>query len=198
MIKSKKLIAVLLSVLCVFSVFAVPCFANDNASVFEEISSMFEDDQLNCIVYQKETLSNVSMMYKPNPNVSLDGPGYITVTRDTPLAVDHNFVCWRGEDGTLYYEGDRIYVEGTVTLYAVWEEKTDNDSHVLRVLKTAFGTLQRMLQKLLGIFKDAEDFESSYYSSKAETTVTEPTETTTTSPTTFTGDLEDYTGGGRG
>lgn len=197
MTKLKKLTAILLSVLCVFSVFSLSCFAQEKTNIFDEISSEFADEPLlDCIVYQKETLSDISMMYKPMHNASFSGPGYVTVTSDTPLAVDHNFVCWRGEDGTLYYEGDRVYVKGTVTLYAVWEEKKDNDPHVLRVLKTAFATLQRMVQKLLGIFKDAEDFESEYSSSLAETTEAQTTETT--SPTTFTGEYEDYTGGSRG
>lgn len=197
MTKFKKLTAILLSVLCVFSVFSVSCFAEEKTNIFDELSSALTDEpMLDCIVYQKETLSDVSMMYKPNPSASFSGPGYVTVTRDTPIAVDHNFVCWKGEDGTLYYEGDKVYVKGEVTLYAVWEEKKDNDPHVLRVLKTAFETLQRMLQKLLGIFKDAQDFESEYSSSMAETTIAESTETTS-SPTTFTGEYEDYTGGSR-
>ena len=162
----KKILSVLLSLLCVFSLVSVSFAASEsNTGIFGE-----EEKGPYMITYQNETMSNISMMYKPNPSLKLDGPGYVTVTKDTPLAVDHQFVCWRDSEGNLYYEGDKVYVDGTVTLYAVWEEKTDNDIRVIRVVKTALLTLQRMFLKFLGVFKDIQDFDSSYYSSvEAET-----------------------------
>ncbi|MGN1418291.1 MAG: hypothetical protein ACI4W6_03075, partial [Acutalibacteraceae bacterium] len=127
----KKILAVILSALCLFSVCSSAVFAGS----FDEISSMFSsanaEDQLYCITYQKETLSDVSMMYKPNPSASFGGPGYVTVTSDTPIAVDHEFICWKDKSGNLYYEGDKIYVDGEVTLYAVWEEKKDSAPHAI-------------------------------------------------------------------
>lgn len=158
----KKLLAILLSMLCLMSVCSSVGFAVNDDSVIGIISSAMDDDLLYCITYQKETLSNVSMMYKPNPSMSFDGPGYVTVTKDTPIAVDHDFICWKDKNGKLYYEGDKIYVDGEVTLYAVWEEKKDNAPHALRVVRAALETLERMLLKLLGIFKDIQDFESTY------------------------------------
>ncbi|MGN1443075.1 MAG: hypothetical protein ACI4XE_04420 [Acutalibacteraceae bacterium] len=156
----KKFIAVFLSLLCIFSVFGITA----SAGTFDELSEIIgEDKGLYCITYQNETASGVSMMYKPNPSISVDGPGYVTVTKDTPIAVDHEFVCWQDEDGNLYYEGDKIYVDGEVTLYAVWTEKTDNLPRVIRVIQTAILTLQRMVQKVLGVFKDIQDFESEYF-----------------------------------
>lgn len=158
----KKFIAVFLSLLCIFSVFGITASA---AGTFDELSSLIGEDEgfLYCISYQNETASGVSMMYKPNPSLKVDGPGYVTVTRDTPIAVDHEFVCWQDEEGNLYYEGDKIYVDGEVTLYAVWTEKTDNLPRVIRVIQTAILTLQRLVQKILGVFQDIQDFESEHF-----------------------------------
>ena len=158
----KKFIAVFLSLLCIFSVFGVAASAK---GTFDDISEIIGDDDsaLYCISYQNETASGVSMMYKPNPSIKVDGPGYVTVTKDTPIAVDHEFICWKDDEGNLYYEGDKVYVDGEVTLYAVWVEKTDDLPRVLRVIQTAILTLQRMVQKVLGIFKDIQEFESEYF-----------------------------------
>ena len=167
----KKFIAVFLSLLCIFSVFSVAASAK---SSFDEISDLIGEDEgfLYGIVYKNETASGVSMMYQPNPSIKVDGPGYVTVTKDTPIAVDHNFVCWQDDEGNLYYEGYKVYVDGTVTLYAVWEEKTDNLPRFVRVIQTAVLTLQRMLQKFLGVFKDIQEFESEYFTTaKVEATI---------------------------
>lgn len=157
----KKFLAIILSLLCLVSVFTVAA----SAGTFDELSSLLGEDEslLYGISYQNETANGVSMMYKPNPSVRFDGPGYVTVTKDTPIAVDHEFVCWKDEEGNLYYEGDKVYVDGEVTLYAVWTEKTDDLPRVLRVIQTAILTLQRMVQKVLGVFKDIQDFESEYF-----------------------------------
>lgn len=158
----KKFLAVFLSILCIFSLFGVAASAKNP---FDDLSEVIGEDEplIYGIIYQNETASGVSMMYKPNPTVRVNGPGYVTVTKDTPIAVDHEFVCWKDDKGNLYYEGDKVYVDGEVTLYAVWTEKTDNLPRVFRVIQTAILTLQRMVQKVLGIFKDIEEFESEYF-----------------------------------
>lgn len=157
----KKFLAIFLSLLCIFSVFGVAASAK---GTFDDLSEILKDEPLLYgISYQNETASGVSMMYKPNPTVRVDGPGYVTVTNDTPIAVDHEFVCWQDDEGNLYYEGDKVYVDGAVTLYAVWTEKTDSLPRVFRVIQTAILTLQRMVQKVLGIFKDIQEFESEYF-----------------------------------
>ena len=154
----KKLLSVILAALCIFSVFA--CTAA--AGAFDDILPE-EEGGLYCIVYQSEVASQVTMMYVPNPSMSFDGPGYVTVSNDTPIAIDHDFVCWKDGKGHYYKPGeDKIYVNGTVTLYPVWEEKTDNDPHIMRVVKCALASLQRVFQKLFGIFKDFQEFDAEY------------------------------------
>lgn len=161
MVHMKKIIAVLLSVLCVFSCLAAPVSAISIEDLdLLDILGDADDPLLYCITYQNQTLSGVKMMYKPNPTVSFSGPGFVTVTKDTPLAIDHDFVCWRDKDGKLYYAGDTFYVDGECTLYAVWEEKKGDEVHAIRVFRCAMLTFVRMISKALGVFKDLQDFKA--------------------------------------
>lgn len=91
-------------------------------------------------------------MYEPKPTIKLNNPGTYTVTDDYPLAVDYQFVCWEDENGTYYHAGDKIYIDGQKTLYAVWEPKTDGRNRVIRVITTAFETLKRTFQAFFGFF----------------------------------------------
>ena len=166
----KKLLSVILAALLVFSVFSVAAAA-ETTNVFDDLTSEKADTELYCIVYTSETLSGVKMMYVPSPTTSFDGPGYAYATKDTPIAIDHNFVCWKDGHGRYYYPGDRVYVNGVVNLYAVWEEKTDNDSHVFRIIKAALASLQRIIEKVFGVFKDFKEFDDAY---NETTTTTEP------------------------
>lgn len=155
----KKLVSILLAILCAFSVFSCAAAA---AGALDDLFTEEDDAGIYCLVYSSDTLSNVSMMYVPHPTSDFDGPGYAKVTNDTPLSVDYNFVCWKDGTGKYYYPGDEIYVNGMTHLYAVWEPKTDDDSHLFRVIKTALQTLERVLQKVFGIFKTVEDFRVAY------------------------------------
>ncbi len=158
----KKIIAVFLAVLCAFSCFTVctGAISIEDLDLLEILGEEEKEPMLYCITYQNQTLSGVSMMYKPNPTVSFSGPGYVTVTTDTPIAVDHDFVCWKDGDGNLYYAGDSFYVDGECTLYAVWEEKKDDQIRPIRVFRCAMLTFVRMISKALGIFKDLQEFEA--------------------------------------
>lgn len=165
----KKVLSVFLSILCVLSVLTVGAGAGSFEEVVDGVFGGQEDDFYG-IKYEVNILDGAKIMYKPNHDLSFDGAGWMTVTNDTPIAIDYDFVCWKDKKGNLYYEGDKVYVDGLVTLYAVWEEKPGNESNTVRVLRAAILTLQRMVLKALGIFKIVDDFESSYYSSEAQTT----------------------------
>lgn len=180
----KKLTAIILSILCLFSVFALPASAG---TIADDISDLFDSSEeekplIYYLSYKKETLSEVKVMYFPNPGLSFDGPGYVTVTNDTPISINHDFVCWKDKEGNLYYAGDKYYVDGECSLYAVWEEKKDNDSYVLRVIKCAIATFLRMFQKALGIFETIDEFNKDYYATmtdaSSETTAAPAEETT--------------------
>ncbi|MBQ8027989.1 MAG: hypothetical protein IJ262_01130 [Clostridia bacterium] len=168
----KKILSLFLAVLFVFSSFAFS--ASAMGGVMEDIAGDAIEDVFGeqepdfyGIQYVNDTLSGATILYKPNIAFTFEGAGWVTVTNDTPIAIDHDFICWKDSKGNLYYEGDKVYVDGLIKLYAVWEEKQDEDSRTLRVIKAGISTLIRMVQKALGIFKIVDDFESSYY---AETT----------------------------
>lgn len=152
----KKVIAVILSILCVLTCFAPAVCAIEDPGLIGMLEP--EEPMIFTLVYKNQTLSGVKMMYQPNPNLSFGGPGYVTVTKDKPIAIDHDFVCWKDEDGKLYYAGDKFYVDGECELYAVWEEKKDNNIKPVRVFICAMLTMKRMFEKILGIFKDYREF----------------------------------------
>lgn len=158
----KKTIAIILAMLCLFSVLGVTAFADSASDLGGLIEGGSEDDMLYCIVYQNETVSGVKCFYMPNPSAYFDTPGVLTVTSDKPIAVDHDFVGWRDSEGNLYFAGDKIPVNGEVTLYAVWATKSDNDPHLLRVIKAGIAALRRIFSRLLGIYNDVQEFEAAY------------------------------------
>lgn len=152
----KKVIAVILSILCVLTCFAPAVCAIEDPGLIGMLEP--EEPMIFTLVYKNQTLSGVKMMYQPNPNLSFGGPGYVTVTKDKPIAIDHDFVCWKDEDGKLYYAGDKFYVDGECELYAVWEEKKDNNIKPVRVFICAMLTMKRMFDKIFGVFKDYREF----------------------------------------
>lgn len=156
----KKLIALLLSLICIFSAFGITSSA---ANVFNEVITNItvnmgmEPDEpiIYGITYDSnQLLTGVSIMYKPSPTFSFTRPGTYTVTDDIPLAIDYEFVCWEDEDtGKYYYAGDKIYIDGNKTLYAVWQEKTDGKNRVVRTFATAIEAFRRTLQAFFGFYK---------------------------------------------
>ena len=152
----KKVIAVILSILCVLTCFAPAVCAIEDPGLIGMLEP--EEPMIFTLVYKNQTLSGVKMMYQPNPNLSFGGPGYVTVTKDKPIAIDHDFVGWKDEDGKLYYAGDKFYVDGECELYAVWEEKKDNNIKPVRVFICAMLTMKRMFDKIFGVFKDYREF----------------------------------------
>ncbi len=166
----KKLLAIILSVICTVSCFSLAAQAADNAGgVIGELANTFfegifdfeleEDTPLTYGVnYEIDPFSGVSVVYKPSPTISFKSSGTYTITSDTPLSIDYEFICWEDSNGKTYYGGDKIYVDGTITLYAVWVEKDDNDVRVARIIKTTFEALKRLLGKFFGFFKTIVDF----------------------------------------
>ena len=157
----KKILAVLLCLMCLVSSMAVSVSAaSEFEKVFVEIGAMlgFEPDEpigYGIRYNSNKILSGISsLMYEPKPTVKLRNPGTYTVTDDFPLSVDHSFVCWEDRElGKYYYPGDKIYIDGEIILYAVWEEKTDNNIRPVRVFLTAFQALKKTFQAFFGVFK---------------------------------------------
>ncbi len=169
----KKLLAITLSVLCAFSCFAFSSSAAGEGGLIGEISSDFferlfgveieEDTSIGYgVIYNIDPLDGVSVVYKPSPSISFENPGTYTITEDTPLAIDDEFLCWKDSKGKRYDAGDKIYVDGTITLYAVWIEKQDNDVRVARIIKTTVEALRRIVGKFLGFYRIVVEFNENY------------------------------------
>ena len=141
----KKIIAILLVVISIVSLMSIGLSAVAADS----------ENKVYAVVYSK---GGISVMYEPAPTYRFDHPGWLTVSADTPIAVDYDFVCWMDENGERYWPGDKIYVDHEVKLTPVFAPKTDSDSHTTRVIKSAFQALIRVLEKAFGIFKDYEEF----------------------------------------
>lgn len=181
----KKITAILLSILCIFSLFTCPAVAGledfvgdlfeDEFGVTEEEGGI--DQVLNYGVhYEMDTLSLVPVTYKPVATLTFKQPVTIKVTEDSPLAVDYQFVCWKEKGtGKLYYPGDPIEITGEVTLVAIWEEKTDNYPRMIRVIINSLEMVSRLINKFLGLYDIYVE-----YMPDTETTVPE----TTTVPST--------------
>ncbi len=167
----KKLIAIILSILCLCSVIACPASAagdlfgdilEDQFGVTKEEGEI-DEVMMYGIHYEMQTLTVVSIMYMPSPSITFKQPVTTNVTLDYPLSVDYQFVCWKEQEtGKLYYPGDEIEVTGKVTLLAVWEEKTDKYARPLRVIITALETLKHVIDKFLGVYDAFEEVEKEY------------------------------------
>lgn len=156
----KKLTAILLCIMCLVSSVALSASAED--SILTKVGSILglESSEEEVIGYgltydSNKFLSGVSgIMYEPKPTVTIINKGTYTVTDDIPLAIDYQFVCWQDKDtGKLYYAGDKYYIDGQKTFYAVWEEKTDGYSRPIRVFLTAMETFKRSIMSFFGVFK---------------------------------------------
>lgn len=165
----KKLLAVILSVICLFSCFAPAASAASGGILGEVASDFFErilgeeleqDSTIGYgVIYDLDPLSGVSVVYKPSPSVSFENPGIYIITDDTPLSIDYEFVHWEDSKGNRYDAGDKIYVDGVITLTAVWVKKTDNDMRVARIIKTTLEAFKRFLGKIFGLLDTVVNFE---------------------------------------
>lgn len=175
----KKLLAIILALICIFSTctLAATALSEDVLGdiIGDQLGVTQEKDEADTlsygIHYSSGNLVNITVLYEPAPNIRFEVPTYVTVTNDTPVAVDHNWVCWKDQEtGELYYPGDSIYVEGKVTLVAVWEEKTDNYPGFIRSAIAGVQALLRLVEKFFGFFDAINSTDPSL-----TTTTTEPT-----------------------
>lgn len=157
----KKITALLLCFICLFSTVAMSASAADGMDgIIESIGTLLGMEPDEPIGYgitydSNKTYSGVTgVMYEPKPTVTIRNKGTYTITDDKPLAIDYNFVAWEDRDtGKLYYAGDKYFVTTQKTFYAVWEEKTDNYTRPIRVFLTAMEACKRSIQSFFNVFK---------------------------------------------
>ena len=159
----KKIIALLLSIICLFSCMTMPASADFFQDVIDNVTVNLGMEPDEPIIYgityaSDSLLTGVTVMYMPSPTFSFTRPGTYVVTDNVPLSVDYEFVCWVDADtGENYYAGDTIYIDGQKTLNAKWVPKTDGKSRVIRVIVTALETFRSTLRAFFGFY--AVEFE---------------------------------------
>ncbi|MBR3816757.1 MAG: hypothetical protein IKJ27_08540 [Clostridia bacterium] len=168
----KKIIAIILSLICLASCAAIPASAA-TGDVIEDVIEDYigvtkeediADQMMYGIHYEMPVLTAVKLMYKPKPTITFKAPTMAKVTLDTPLSVDYEFVYWQdSETGTVYYPGDEIAVDGVVTLYAVFEEKQDNHPTFIRYIITGLEALKRLIKQFLGVTDALEENDKEFY-----------------------------------
>ena len=153
----KKLLAILLAIICAFSAFSVSAL-DLGGTLGDILGDQFgiesEEDEgdfiSNGIYYEMSLLSTETIIYTPTMSLTFEVPTDMVIPNDYPIAVDHNWVAWREQStGKLYYPGDTIHVEGKVVLIAVWEEKTDNYPGFIRSLIAGVQAMLRMIEKAI-------------------------------------------------
>ena len=156
----KKLLAILLAVICAFSTMSVATAGStgldDVLNDYLDITTEQDEAEILSygIHYEMAMLSTVTLLYKPSPSITFDAPTDMVVTNDFPIAVDHNWICWEDQEtGEHYYPGDTIHVDGKITLVAVWEEKTDNYPSFIRSAIAGVQALLKLVEKFLGVFE---------------------------------------------
>ncbi len=161
----KKLLAVLLALICAFSVAALPASAvtiddlagmvGDQLGAGDLLGGEDEADVLSYgIHYEMSLLSTVSLYYTPSASITFKTPTYMTITEDTPIALDHDWIAWKDPTtNKLYYPGDVIYVDGKITLEAVWVEKTDNYPGFIRNAIAGLKAFIRVIEKFMGVYE---------------------------------------------
>ena len=142
----KKILAVLLAVVCLFSVLTVGLSA---AAEDEEETIIYS------VVYAK---GGVPLMYIPQPTFRYDGPGWVNVTEEKPVAAGYEFLYWIDKDGNRYDPGDQIYVANEVKLTPVFAKINDGENQTTHTIKGAFQALIALFQRLFKFFRELEIF----------------------------------------
>lgn len=156
----KKLLAVLLAVLCAFSALSVCAIDEDvlGGIIEDQFGVTPEEDEADVlsygIHYEMDPLSIVTLFYTPSPSITFNTPTDMTVTEDYPIALDHDWIAWKDPTtNKLYYPGDVIHVDGKVTLVAVWVEKTDNYPAFVRSAIAGLKAFIKLIEKFLGVYE---------------------------------------------
>ena len=120
----KRILSVLLALICLFSVVAVVAHAEDidlKDVIREEMGLEPEEEKIYAIEFHQ---GDAQIMYRVPTQVRFDGPGYVRLTKDEPVAVGKNFRCWKDVNGKDVYPGQEILVDHLIELTADWSVAT--------------------------------------------------------------------------
>ena len=116
----KRILSVLLALLCLCSVMSVVAHADQvdiKDVISDELGLECEPEKAYGVVFQS---GDAKVMYSPPTQIQLDGPGYLKLSKDEPIAIGKNFRCWKDDKGNEVWPGQEIYVDRIVYLTASW------------------------------------------------------------------------------
>ncbi len=152
----KKIISVLLALICLFSVVSVVAYAADDLKeqLGQELGLEIGKDKVYGVVFQS---GDAKTMYVPPTQTNLDGPGYLKLSKDEPIAIGKNFRCWKDKNGKDVFPGQEIYVDQIVYLTADWSVKSTKLT-ALDTIICALKTMIHMLQISIKLIDTAYEF----------------------------------------
>ena len=139
----KKFVVFILTVMCIVS---IPMNVTAN-----ELYDQNEEQY--CLNFNIETQSDLEIIYSSDTELTFDVPVEFTVMKNTPISVNYVFVCWKDKaTGELYFPGDKIIVDGNVSLEAVWNEIDNNYPDFLNILIAKLKAVIRNISDMLGLY----------------------------------------------
>ena len=152
----KKVLSVLLALICLFSVMTVVAYADGDLieQLGDELGVEIGKDKAYGVVFQA---GDAKTMYLPPTQTNLDGPGYMKLSKDEPIAIGKKFRCWKDDKGNDVFPGQEILVDRIVYLTAVWS----NDSTKITALDTiicALNTAIHSIQVAINVIDTANEY----------------------------------------
>lgn len=153
----KRILSVLLALICLFSVVAVVAHAEDidlKDVIREEMGLEPEEEKIYAIEFHQ---GDAQIMYRVPTQVRFDGPGYVRLTKDEPVAVGKNFRCWKDVNGKDVYPGQEILVDHLIELTADWSVATTKITALDYVI-CAFKAMIHSMEVAIKVIDTANEF----------------------------------------
>ncbi|MGN0448036.1 MAG: hypothetical protein ACI4GC_05765 [Acutalibacteraceae bacterium] len=121
------------------------CFFSTTTIVYG--SNFSDDNNVYSLTFISETQSDLNIVYESEKELIFDVPTEYTLAKNTPVAVNYNWVCWRN-DATKqdFYPGDKIEIDKNVVLYAVWEKKAGSSNLLNEIVARLTAFIKNMLE----------------------------------------------------
>lgn len=152
----KRIIALLLALLCLYTALSVCVYAADDIKdvLEEQMGLELEDEKAYGVVFQA---GNAKTMYMPATQIGFDCPGYVRISEDYPIAIGKDFRAWKDSNGDDVWPGDSIYVDKIVYLTADWSNASTNVTAFDTVV-CALKTMIHSIQIAIHVINTANEF----------------------------------------
>mgnify|MGYP003291202706 CR=1 FL=1 len=144
----KKAITIILTAICLFSMMTITS-AKDCVALNENKC---------CLKFNIQTQADLDVVYQGEDYIDFYIPVEFTITKNTPLSTNYDFVCWKDSNtGKQYYIGDKVIIDTSVILEAVWEEKDHSVYGLVNNLMVRFELIIKLISRALGLYNAYEN-----------------------------------------